>query len=561
MAGGGKESPRQKMIGMMYLVLTALLAMNVSKDILMTFVTVNESLERSNLNFTKSAGDVMKSFQLATTSTPAAKPYYEKALVAQKMTDELYVYIEELKHELIKHTAAGQIKAGGGDTLRLRYVDAKDDVNNPTHLLIGTDEKHPATGKESAKGLKDQMEEVHNKLLAMVESMQKDQKTKFLPAVFETLKKKISTLKPDVNGQTENGVPVSWEILNFYHAPLAGVVTYLSKLQTDVKIVEGELIAQFSAASGNKMVKFDALTAKVVAPSSYIQSGQKYDADIFIAASSSDFKAENMQVVVNPTSYDSLKGEVVGGTTVDLVSGVGKYSVPTSGQGEQKYKGVIKFKQPDGTYKLYPFDGSYMVAQQAVAVSADLMNVFYVGVPNPVSVSAAGVSPTDMSVNPQGCGVRATQKGPGKFEYMFSSPGECTISVSAKDKTTGTSKSQGSVKFRVKPLPPPVANVGGNTGTAIMKKSSLAAIGGVGANAPGFELKVNFVVLSFDVTGTIKGSTKFVQCQGNNLSAEAKNILNQAGQGSKIFIDNIKVRCPDGQIKSGVPGITIKVQG
>lgn len=394
MAGGGKESPRQKMIGMMYLVLTALLAMNVSKDILMTFITVNESLERSNKNFTKSTEKIMEGFQAAAASTPAAKPYYDKAVVAQKMTDELYHYIEELKRELIKHTAKGQL---GLDTLRLRYVDAKDDVNNPTHLLIGSDEKHPATGKESAKGLKDEMEGVHDKLIAMVETMQKTKSTGFMPDDYQTLLKKIETIKPDVNGQTENGVPVSWEILNFYHAPLAGVVTYLSKLQTDVKIVEGELIAQFSAACGKKMVKFDQLSAKVVAPSSYIQSGQKYDADIFIAASSSDFKDENMQVIVNPTSYDTIKGDVVGGTKVDLVGGMGKYSVGTSGQGEQKYAGVIRFKQPDGTYKLYKFEQAFMVAQQAVAVSADAMNVFYVGVPNPVSVSAAGVSPTDMS--------------------------------------------------------------------------------------------------------------------------------------------------------------------
>jgi len=558
MAGGGKESPRQKMIGMMYLVLTALLAMNVSKDILMTFITVNESLERSNKNFTKSTEKIMEGFQAAAASTPAAKPYYDKAVVAQKMTDELYHYIEELKRELIKHTAKGQL---GLDTLRLRYVDAKDDVNNPTHLLIGSDEKHPATGKESAKGLKDEMEGVHDKLIAMVETMQKTKSTGFMPDDYQTLLKKIETIKPDVNGQTENGVPVSWEILNFYHAPLAGVVTYLSKLQTDVKIVEGELIAQFSAACGKKMVKFDQLSAKVVAPSSYIQSGQKYDADIFIAASSSDFKDENMQVIVNPTSYDTIKGDVVGGTKVDLVGGMGKYSVGTSGQGEQKYAGVIRFKQPDGTYKLYKFEQAFMVAQQAVAVSADAMNVFYVGVPNPVSVSAAGVSPTDMSVSPSGCGVRSVEKGPGKFEYTFSSPGECNIAVSAKDKTTGVSKSQGSVKFRVKPLPPPVANVAGFSGTAILKKAQLATIGGVGANAPGFDFKANFIVLSFDVTGSIKGTTKFEACTGNNLSPAAKNILNQAGPGSKIFIDNIKVKCPDGQIKSGVPGVTIKIQG
>ena len=98
MAGGGKETPRQKMIGMMYLVLTALLAMNVSKDILKAFVTVNESLERTNTNFNNNTLKVMKAFEESKKSTPQAAPYYAKAVEAEKMTEELYKYIDELKH-------------------------------------------------------------------------------------------------------------------------------------------------------------------------------------------------------------------------------------------------------------------------------------------------------------------------------------------------------------------------------------------------------------------------------------------------------------------------------
>ena len=92
-----------------------------------------------------------------------------------------------------------------------------------------------------------------------------------------------------------------------------------------------------------------------------------------------------------------------------------------------------------------------------------------------------------------------------------------------------------------------------------MKKSELAVIGGVGANAPGFDFKANYIVLSFEVTGSVKGTTKFTSCPGNNMTAEAKSILSQAGIGSKVFIDNIKVKCPDGSIKTGSP-ISIKVK-
>jgi gliding motility-associated protein GldM len=558
MAGGGKETPRQKMIGMMYLVLTALLAMNVSKDILKAFVTVNESLERTNVNFNNNTLKVMKAFEESKKSTPQAGPYYAKAVEAEKMTDEVFDYIEKLKHELIAHTDGNP----GGDTLRLRFVDAKDNYDIPTHLMLGDDEKNPiTTGEFTAVALKEKIIGVHDKLLKMLDDMQKKKETQLLKDDYESLKKKIETLKPNVGDETEDGVPITWEILNFYHLPLAGSITNLSKMQADLKNVEAEIVSNFSGAAGKIMVKFDKLAAKVVAPSSYIQSGQKYEADIFIAASSSDFKKENMEIVVNPASYDSVKGTITGGTPVDLgPDGTGKYQAGTSGQGEQKYKAVIKFKQPTGEYKFYSYEASYMVAAPSVAVSADQMNVFYVGVPNPVTVSAAGVSPTDLIVSPVGGGVRSVPKGTGAYEFTFTSPGECVVNVSSKS-PGGPAKSQGSKKFRVKPLPPPIATVGGVSGSVDMKKTQLATIGGVGANAPGFDFKANFVVLAFEITGSVKGQTRVATCQGNTLSADAKAILSGAGIGSKIFIDGIKVKGPDGKITSNCPGVTIKVKG
>jgi len=558
MAGGGKETPRQKMIGMMYLVLTALLAMNVAKNVLDIFVVVNESLERSNKSFADNSNRVMKSFEDAKASNPSAVPYYAKAVDAKKLTTDLFDYMEKLKHELISHTAA---LPAGGDTLRLRFVDAKDDNNINTHLLIGDNEKSPKTGEFSAVELKEKIIAVHDKLLKMVQDMQKEKKTQFLKDDYDALIKKIETLKPDVGSATEEGNPITWEILNFYHNPLAGVITNISKIESDVKNVEAEMINQLSGASGKVSVKFNQLAAKVVAASSYIQSGQKYNADIFIAASSSDFKEENMQIVVNPTSFDSVKGTIEGGVPVKLASdGTGKYEVGTQGQGEQKYKAVIKFKKPTGEYQFYTYEASYMVAAPSVAVSADQMNVFYVGVVNPVTVSAAGVSPTDLIVSPTGGGVRSVPKGTGKYEFTFTGPGDCVVNVSSKS-PGGPAKSQGSAKFRIKPLPAPLATVGGVSGAVDMKKTQLSTIGGVGAFAPNFDFKANFVVLGFTMTGSIKGQTKVATCQGNAISADAKAILNGAGIGSKIFIDELIIKGPDGKITKNAPGITIKVKG
>lgn len=551
MAGGGKETPRQKMIGLMYLVLTALLAMNVSKDILKAFVTVNDNLERTNRNFDNNTQKVLKAFDEAAKSNPSALPYYKKAQEATKLTKEVFDYIEKVKHHVIDETEKMEKK----DTLRLKYANAKDNYDAPTHIMIGDDETKPKTGEMTATELRGKLNGLHDKLMAIVDGMQKEKPTQFMPDDYKALKEKIGTLKVTDPTETEDGAKQTWEIFNFYHLPLAGVVTNLSQMQSDIKNVESEIVSQFSGASGKIAIKFNQLRAAVVAPSSYIQAGQKYVADIFIAASSSDFKEENMQILLGVDSAAAASGTA--GTPVPLVNGVGKYEVGTGGQGVQTYKGVIKFKKPTGEYSYYPFEQEYTVAAPSATVSADQMNVFYVGVVNPVSVAAAGIAPSELSISASGGGAKYTSKGGGAYEFTFSSPGECTISVSAK--TKDGMKPQGTKKFRVKPLPAPVPNIGGKSGSTEMKKSELAVIGGVGANAPGFDFKANYIVLSFEVTGSVKGTVKFATCSGNNMSAEAKSILSQAGIGSKVFIDNIKVKCPDGSVKVGSP-ISIKVK-
>lgn len=558
MAGGGKETPRQKMIGMMYLVLTALLAMNVSKDILMTFVIVNESMERSNNNFTLNNNKVMKGFEEAKNSNPLAIPYYNKAVEADKLTEELFQYIEKMKHALIAETSK---LPAGGDTLRLRYLESKDDVNMNTHQLIGDDERNPHTGEFTAVELKNKITEVHDKLLKMVLDMQKDKKTQLLKDDHEALVKKIESLKPTTNGETEDGNPITWEILNFYHNPIAGVITNLSKIQSDIKNVESELVSQLAGASGKVSVKFSQLAARVVAPSSYIQAGQPYQADIFIAASSSDFKAENMSILLGVDSAAAAKG-ATGGTTVPIVGGIGKYEI-TSGVGDQNYKGVIKFKKPTGEYDYYPFEANYTVAPPSVAVSADKMNVFYIGVPNPITVSAAGIAPGNLVVSGSGGGIKISPSGPGKYIVTASTEApkgqEAKISVSAK--TKDGVKPQGPPQlFRVKRIPDPVTTVAGKKGTAEIKKLEVGGIGGVLAKLEGFDFEANFVVISYEFTAVVKGNPIVATGNGNQLTAEMKAALAKVSTGSKVFIDNVKAKGPDGSVRS-IPGVTLKVKG
>lgn len=544
--GGGKETPRQKMIGMMYLVLTALLAMNVSKQILKGYITVNESMEKSKANLTANNKRITEAFQNTINGNPAAKPYYDKAVEAQAKINEVVKYIDNLKKIVYEETE----KIGNGDTVQLKYAQKIDDYDMPTHILIGSDAATPENKPNSALELRGKMDNLMNGLITMLNTMQQDKKTKFLPEIYENLKKKFESMKPHDSGAEEDGIKMTWHVENFYHLPEAAVITNLNKMQADLKNLEAEILGEFSAASGKLAIKFDKLTAKVIAPSSYIQAGQPYKADIFLAASSSAMTDDMMQVLIGA---DSASG--AGGTPVKIEGGMGKYEVGTGGQGEQTYKGIIKFKKPDGSFDNYPFQATYMVAAPSAAVALDKMNVFYIGVPNPISVSAGGVAPTDLQVS--ATGVKLTPKGAGKYEVTATAPGTITINVSAKTKD-GT-KPQGSFKFRVKKIPDPVTKVGGQSGNVDMKKVQLSQIGGVIADLPGFDFDAKFVVTSFELSAVVKGALKSVPCTGNQLNGEARAILSSAGVGSKIFFENVKAKGPDGSVRN-IPGVTIKVK-
>jgi gliding motility-associated protein GldM len=551
--GGGKETPRQKMIGMMYLVLTALLAMNVSKQILQGYLSVNESLEKTRDNLQTNNKLVTEAFRTTIEGNPGAKPYFEKAVDAQKMISDVYTYIGDLRTHVVNETE-GLKNLKIADTLNLRRSERMDDYDMPTTVLIGSEPKTPKKGPNTASELKDKMTGLHDKLIAMLDNMQKTEGQHLLPADYEGLKKKLASIKPVDSKRKEDGVEFNWEMDNFYHLPLAAVYTNLNKFQSDLKNVEAEILQVFSGASGKLAIKFDHIVARVVAPSSYIQAGSPYEADIFLAASSSKLGQGDMEIIMGVDSVAAAAGSK-GSSLVPLVNGEGKYSVGTGGQGEQTYKGVIKYKNPDGTFKYYPFGGTYMVAAPSVAVSADQMKVFYAGVMNPVSISAAGIAPTDLVVNASGAGAKYVSKGGGKYEFTFVGTGTCNISVSAKTKD-GTKAQGPPVAFKVKPLPKPELKVGGKFAPQELKKGEISLVSGLGAGANGFEFQANFIVMSYEVTGKAKGKLQQASGNGNNLAADAQAILKGADVGTKVYID-AKVKGPDGKLNSVTCGIKV----
>jgi gliding motility-associated protein GldM len=551
MAGGG--TPRQKMIGMMYLVLTALLALNVSKSILDSFVVVNEGLEKTTENFGKKNEQSYKAFEMAMKGKEAekAKPYNELALKAKKICSELVEYVDVMKKMAIQET--DKLQKEVADTISLHYVNAKDNFDVPAQVLLGSEEA-PKKDKYSMADLKIQINKLREELVSIFEKNPK----LFLPNVIKDMK-----LKLEGDLHTEDPRPVegmaqeTWEMEKVLHVPLAAVITNLTAIQADVRNAESDVVSQLLNSINAADFKFDKLVAKVIAPSSYLIVGQEYKADVLLVAFNS---TQNPEIVVGPcdtTRADENKDPMRGpGKPIPVEGGLGKYKAGTGAEGPQKWSGCIKVANPTGGFKYYPFASEYMVARPAATVSADKMNVFYIGVENPVTISCPGVALSDLVPSLQGSGSIAPAAEKGKFTVKVSGGIDATINVSAKmGKDT---KPMAGIKFRVKKLPDPVAICAGTKGGSV-KKSALSAAGGVIAKYENFDFDLKISVSSFNLTVNVGGEFKTYEAKGNQFTAAQIDAINKVKNNGRVIIEDIKCNLPDGT-KRDLGTITLKVQ-
>jgi gliding motility-associated protein GldM len=528
---GQKLSPRQKMIGMMYLVLTALLALNVSKEIINAFVTINDSLEVTIGNLSGKNKQAYAAFEKQMqTDAAKTKPFYDRAMVVKKQCDELDAYVAALKDTLIRVT--DQIDPVV-KTVPLNQMKKQDDYDEPTRIMCG--DKQDGRGHKASE-LKRKIESFKKTIVASLDPSDRDRFTKRLDELFNTA---------DPKGNIEDGKK-SWEMANFYHNPVVATVALLSKIQTDVKNAESEIVTFLLSSVSAADFKFDTLAPKVIAPSSYVIEGQEYTADIFVAAMSS-------------TSNPEI---TVGGSQLQVNGGVGTYKVRASGVGEKKYAGIIKVKDPSDPNKLMElkFENSYIVAKPSASVSADKMNVIYIGVPNPLTVSVPGVPDEKVKALPTGFTLTPDAKA-GRGHFLAEAkgqPGEGKVVVMAD--FNGKSMQMGDFRFRLKRIPDPVAKVGGKKDGNI-PKSALAAQQGIIPTMEGFDFELYPKVLSFKMSRYGKGRDPVEKSNesGGALTADMKGIIEQARAGDKILFEYIKVSMPDGTTRT-VNSIPLTVQ-
>jgi len=534
---GGKETGRQKMIGMMYLVLTALLAMNVSKDILDAFVVINEGLETTNKNFMAKNDITYSQFESANANDPLkVGKYYTKAKRAKGLADELYLHIEELKKYLVATTSGKQsIEEVEADSLfQLKNVESKDNYDIPTLHLIGSEPDNPRDGEWSAIELKDKIDNFQQEMLFLID---------------EEAERAAMSLGLNTDGKFKNasGVEETWITANFYHLPLAAVVTNLSKIQADIRNAEADIIkALFRNISADDF-KFDTLAAKVIPQSNYVLQGDSFRADVFVAAFS---KTQKPRFRVGSEFSDS-SGYVTGtfdeldSSNIRIAGGMAKYTVAASAEGMKEWGGIIQIKGPDGTWKSYNVPKqTYTVAKPALVVSPTAMNVFYRGLENPVEVSVPGVPTDKLQVNMSNGSKSGSN---GAFKVRPGSGQTCMISVSAD--INGKNTNFGKKEFRVKNVPDPKPYFGGKTGSDNIPRKNLLAAAGVIAKMENFEFDLRFDIISYQVSATIRGNVVEQQCSGPALSSNAKQIIGELKSGQKLYLEKIKAKGPDGTIR------------
>ena len=538
---GGKETPRQKMIGMMYLVLTALLALNVSKEILQAFVIVEGGLNTTNTNFDIKNKVLYSKFEKAMADNPAkTKPYYDKALIVKKKSAELCKMIDELKSELYMHVEALPSKAIA-DTFRLNDANAKDNFDIPTHLLLGADPEKPGADAKIAP-IKEALIKYRKDLIEIVP--EKERATLKLGLKTDDLKNK-------------EGEKVSWEFYNFDHTTMAATMCILAGIKNDIKNAESDVCGVLLKAITAADFSFDVVSAKVVAPKSYITIGEEYTADVFMAAYSS---TQNPEILVG--NVDTAAAKIIGtGTPIPVTGGLGKFTARPTSEGLQNWGGIINVKAPDGSIKAYPFSSSYMAAKPSFAVSATKMNVFYIGVPNPVAISASGAAPSNVVATLSGDG-RIDNKGQGNYEVIVNSGVECTVNVAIKDpKAGGAAKSAGpGQKFRIRKVPNPNAKFAGIIGDGAVTKGELQSASGVLADLSDFVFDLKFPITSWSVSMLVNGTWQDRTMKGAAISPEAKALITKAQKGSKILIEGVYCQKPGEKGPTHINGINLKIK-
>jgi gliding motility-associated protein GldM len=488
----GKQTPRQKMINLMYLVFIAMMALNMSKEVLTAFGQMNEDLEESNA--TTSQRNDMAMAGLAAKAEEQPAKYEELKAKAEQigvLSDNLYNTVGNLKDELLADYE-------GEERTNYESMDRADKLNN---LFFASGRVTPR-GEEFVAAIDNYRNEVLN----------------ILGDGFPQIRSKVANDFSTEEVTNNENVTQPWLMYNYQGFPLIASLTKLTQIQSDVRTTENDILSSMLEGQLQSDVSLTNYQAIVVPDKTAFFSGENFKGKVVLGRVDPTLKFEN--VTINGNEVESTQA---GQVMLDF---------PAGNVGEKEINGELQFKEGDSIVRI-PINSSYAVIPKpnSAVISADKMNVLYRGVQNPMTISIPGVG----SISAQAPGL-SPAGGAGQYVMNVTNLQAREVAINVSGKLPGGETVSDSKTFRIKDIPRPAGTVRGEDGSVQMQRNSLE-VSTIGATLPDFDfnLDLNVTGFSFKVPGQ-----PTIQVNGSRLDDRAKAALRRAGRGESVQIFDIQ---------------------
>ncbi|MEM6318166.1 MAG: GldM family protein, partial [Bacteroidota bacterium] len=543
--------PRQLMINLMYLVLTALLALNVSAEVMNAFKTIDDSLQKSNATTNKAVNEQQAALDklLSDESKAKYKPLSGAVADIRQEISDFSDYVDNLKNELIDQAGNKNGEVDDGDYLypeneAKKIIKGKKNKDVTTKMLVidgkgGELETKIAEVRKNIVDIYTKVVEENADAFDIKTGGRVDQEK--VKANIASFAENIS-LDIDQDWEAKSdGDKKSWADFRFRQMPLISVLPLLTKFQTDAKNAEALAVGKLAELAGGKTIEFNQFFPVINAKKAYVIKGDKFEAQVSLGAYSSDIPPENINLTVNGRRLPVGK------------DGKADFSNLTSSLGTQTLNLSATVKNPltgEVTTETSTFE--YEVGETSATVSADKMNVFYIGVDNPISVSVAGVSSNDVNVRCDGPGCNLTGSR-GKYSVKVSRPGDVSIKVSGG----GLSKT---APFRVKRIPDPVAKLGKKADGA-MGNGEFKAQRGVIPWLDGFDFDAKCQIQGFNLVKVAKRQDPVSNTnRGGTFDEKSLRLVRSAKPGDTYYFENVKAKCPGDAAGRKINSMVFKIR-
>lgn len=513
-ASNKRLSPRQKMINLMYIVLMAMLALNVSSDVLDGFTQVKDGLVRTNDNIEQRNASIIHALEAFSVQNPEkGLAWFQKGMEVRQNTERIYNLVDSLKVQIVK-------KADGIDG-NVDNIVNREDLDAAAAIML-----EPSTLRGAA--LRGAIDTYRTYITSLVSDTVKS----------ASIEQALSTAPVQRIGEIGE---MLWEEYKFENQPVVSAITLLTKLQNDIKYAEGEALQSLLANVDAGDVRVNELNAFVIPDSRIVMRGSKYQANIVLAA-------------VDTTQRPGIF--INGRRLADN----GLYEVIANASGNFDYKGYLEVSHGDGSVTRHDFSSSYTVIEPTATVSATMMNVLYAGIDNPISISVPGIPNTGVTATMTNGSL--SRRGDSWVAHPTKVGDKAIVTVIAD--MNGKKSEVSRTEFRVRKLPDPTPFIsykdaegnsvryrGGGRGIA---KALLMQVPGIEAAIDDDLLNISFNVISFEtVTFDSMGNALPEVSDGNKFSSRQKSQLQRLKRGNRIYVTRVKAVGPDGITRELAP--------